>query len=240
MGALTDSNVTVVHHYAPLHYLPFIARSGALLGKPSLAEQGFPPTHLRSMSSRQDIARGFGKYAFLTLDGSARILKAKLDAGFPHIGVRIPASVVDAYTYSVCRYNVAMTRYLRRAGSPGFPESETNGRYYDQQQIPVARTDHDKRALLKKHLGIGTMIEVLVEGDINLPDETEIVCFSDSDVAIAQKVVNHIGRSWTVMLAAPPGPYNRRQEYAQAVDAYTERALLDPLWRGNGLEFDRV
>src|SRR3546814_20766322 len=52
-----------------------------------------------------------------------------------------------------CRFNIAMTRYLRRDGKPGFPESPSNGHYYDHQQIPTAREIAEKEAMLQKHLG---------------------------------------------------------------------------------------
>ena len=125
MGILQDQGVEWVHHYAPLHYLPFIARARALLSKPSLRKAGFAASHFRTKSRKHDVGRGFGKYAFLTLDPQPQILRAKLAAGFPHVAIAIPAVAVEAATYSLCRFNVAMTRYLRRHGKPGFAESAT-------------------------------------------------------------------------------------------------------------------
>src|SRR5258708_4635167 len=85
MGILSDQGIADVRHYAPLHYLPFVVRSRSLMCKPSLAAAGFNPTHYRSMSYGQDVARGFGGYSHLTLDHKPRILRAKLAAGFPHV-----------------------------------------------------------------------------------------------------------------------------------------------------------
>jgi hypothetical protein len=240
MGVFDDFDIDTVNHYAPLHYLPFIARAGSLLGKPSLANAGFPPSHLRSMSCQQDVSRGFGEYAFLTLDSKARILKAKLHAGFPHIGVRVPASAFEDCEFSLCRYNVAMTRFLRRGGKTGFPESDSSGRYYGNKQIPIAITDSDKRSLLEAHLGSGTMIEVLVSGDVILPDATSIITFAAEDAQIAQATLAQLNRPWEVVIEVPPGPYNRSNEYAGSVVEFVDRALSDSSWRGNGLEFDRV
>jgi len=123
VGVLQDAGVQNVYHYAPLHCLPIIARDRELLGKPSLAERGFSQTHLRSKSSRHDINRGFGDYAFLTLDDDPRILKAKLGAGFPHIGIGVATADVENTTFDLCRFNVAMTRKLRRNGKPGHDAS---------------------------------------------------------------------------------------------------------------------
>ena len=239
MGPLQNHNLEFVHHYAPLHYLPFIARASALLGKPSLRKAGFPLSHLRGKSCQQDVARGFGKYAFLTLDPQPRILRAKLAGGFPHIAIAVPVAAVEATTYSLCRFNVAMTRFLRRLGKPGFPESATNGRYYDPHQIPVARTIADKNAMLDKHLA-NTMIEVLIHGDIQLPEETVIHCYSDADAKLARRVLETTGCPWKVHVAAAPGAYARKDKHVRAVEDFIEQALKNPDWRGNGLEFDRV
>jgi hypothetical protein len=111
MSVLSANGVASVQHYAPLHYLPFIARSRALLNKPSLDAAGFKSSHLRSMSHGQDVARGFGNYAHMTLDPQPRILKAKLGAGFPHFALSVPVASVEANTFSLCRYNVAMTTH---------------------------------------------------------------------------------------------------------------------------------
>jgi hypothetical protein len=231
MGVLTKQHVERVHHYAPLHYLPFIGRSKSLMCKPSLLAAGFAQDHFRSMSRDQDVERGFGAYTHLTLEPCPRILKAKL---------AVPANCVEAVPFSLCRFNVAMTRYLRRNGQPGFPESSTNGRYYDQHQIPIARSDDDKMAMLEKHLPANTMIEVLVHGNLVLPDCTEIACFSDADAKIAKEVLSKVGAPWNVTCTASPGPYPRNAKHVTAITTFIDQALTQPEWCGNGLEFDRL
>lgn len=240
MGILTDNGVDAVHHYTPLHYLPFIARSGKLLGKPALAKAGFGASHLRSMSSQQDIQRGFGEHGFLTLDSHPRILAAKLGAGFPHIGILVPSAVIEGQKFALCRYNVAMTRYLRRLGKPGFEASATNGRYYDARQIPIALEDADKAAMLKKYVASDTMMEVLMYDEVTLPTETKVIVYSRADVTIAEKVLGVLDVQWSIVLTDAPGEYHRRQDYAAAVSDFIDKALADPDWRGDGLEFDRV
>jgi hypothetical protein len=240
MPVLTDHQIDAVHHYAPLHYLIFIARSQSILSKPSLYKAGFTNSHLRSMSHGLDEARGFGSYAHLTIDPKPRILRAKLAAGFPHIAINIPASEIDAVPSSLCRFNVAMTRQLRRDGKAGFQESETNGRYYEGHQVPIARTDADKSTMLRKHLQENTMIEVLVHGDFSLSDQTFITCFSEEDATIAARTLRTVGRKWQVRAEEPPGPYPRDSAHVAAVTAFIQQAESDPSWRGNGLEFDRL
>jgi hypothetical protein len=240
MGALSANGVEAVQHYAPLHYLPFIARSRAILSKPSLDAAGFKSTHLRSMSRGQDVARGFGSYAHMTLDRQPRILKAKLGAGFPHFALSVPVASIEAVPFSLCRFNVAMTRHLKRSKKRGAPESNTNGRYYLGHQIPIARTEEDKMAMLAKHLPLGTMIEVLIHGDLTLPDDTSVVCYSEGDTKIARNVLGKIECPWMVELSKPPGDYPRSPVHGKSVDEFIAQAMADPKWRGNGLEFDRL
>lgn len=240
MSLLTDHGVTCVYHYTPLHYLPFIARIKSLLCKPSILKRGFPPNHLRSKSNIQDVARGFSSYTHLTLDPQPPILNAKLAAGFPHLRIAVPVQLVEATEFSLCRFNVAMARYLRRDGKPGFPESPSNGRYYEDHQIPIARTVDDKAAMLRTHIKAGTMIEVLVHGDLALTDETTITCFASVDAEIANRVLSKADTPWRLTTETPPGPYPENEKYRNAVLGFVEHALSDHHWKGDGLEFDRV
>lgn len=236
---LTNQGVDRINHYAPLHYLPFIARSRALLGKHLLKQAGFTSSHLRSMSSTKDAARGFGGYVFLTLHPRPGILLAKLAKGFPHIGVSVPVRVVEEVGFSLCRFNVAMTRRLRRDGNPGYPESSANGRYYRDHQIPVARTHADKSALLVKHLS-DSAIEVLIDESLGLPDDTRIICYSPDDGRIATSIRNALRFPWAIDVIEPPGDYEREPRHVKAIEEFIFKALADENWRGNGLEFDRL
>src|ERR1051326_4364375 len=114
MSVLGDNRISVVYHYTPLHYLPFIAMKRALLSKPSLRLLGFADTHFRSTSRRADEERGFGEYIHFALESRPPILLAKLAAGFPHLELAVPADVVEAQGFHLCRYNIAKTRVLRR------------------------------------------------------------------------------------------------------------------------------
>jgi hypothetical protein len=239
LGLLQEEGVEVVHHYTPLHYLPFIARDRTLLTKPSLAARGFAWSHLRSKSSHHDIARGFGNYGFLTLERHPNILAAKLKGGFPHIDILVSPNAIEHGTFDLCRFNVAMTRRLKRGEKSGFPESSTNGRYYDAHEIPVARAESDKRAMLRKHYG-NTMIEVLMHHDLALPDDTRVQVYAAEDQELAGSIVASLEVSWHVELVEPPGVYPRSAEYAEAVDEFIQRALSDSRWFGNGLDYDKV
>jgi hypothetical protein len=133
-----------------------------------------------------------------------------------------------------------MTRYLRRGKKRGAPESKTNGRYYLSHQIPIARTDEDKTAMLAEHLPLGTMIEVLIHGDQKLPDDTTVLCYSDEDLKIARTVLTKLQSPWAIELSTPPAEYPRSTIHGKSVDDFIAQAMKDPEWRGNGLEFDRL
>lgn len=235
-----DANISEINHYAPLHYLPFIGRTRCLKSKPALCADGFQEHHFRSKSKRSDVERGFEKFAFLTIDDQPRIVQAKLKGGFPHIALNVPVAALLNHRFDLCRYNVAMTRMLRRNGKPGHTESPTNGRYYDGLEIPVARTDAEKQQLLKFHYLAGTMIEVLVDHELALPDDTRITCFHADDLAIVRQIVDSLNIPWGVRLEAPPGIYNRSPNHVHAVEGFVAQSLGDPNWRGDGLEFDNV
>lgn len=240
MNILEAAGIAEVFHYTPLHYLPFIARIEALLSKPAIRAHGFSETHFRSKSHRHDIARGFGSYSFLTLHSAPPILRAKLSAGFPHISISIPVTAVDNVPFDLCRFNVAMTRRLRREGKPGFAESSTNGRYYGDLQIPIAKSNPDKAAMLARYAGTDSMIEVLVPGELRLPTDTSVICFSRPDYNLAADVLSAASVKWRLTLRAPPSEYVRSSSYARSVETFVTKAVASPGWSGDPLEFDRV
>ena len=93
--------------------------------------------------------------------------------------------------------------------------------------------------MLDAHLA-NSMIEVLVHGDLDLPEATHIRTFSAADTRAAKDILDRVGVPWTVIETDPPSEYPRSAAYAKQVDVFIERALADPTWRGDGLEFDRV
>jgi hypothetical protein len=238
VGLLTDNGVHAIFHYAPLHYLVFIARIEALLSKPALREMDFAESHFRSTSSRQDVNRGFEEYVHLTLDDYPRILQAKLCAGFPHLELSVPASEIETGEFHLCRYNIAKTRYLL-GGKQSPPESPETGRYYDGKRIPIAKTRSERQTLFNANFGIN-MIEVLIPQRLNLPPQTTLTVFHEEDMRVAQNLIRATDVTWELRLCCPGRRYRRNAQYASAVQDFIDRALADPNWRGNGLEFDRV
>lgn len=237
MNTLVTHGIELVYHVAPLHYLPFIARSNSLKSKATLRLEGFAETHFRSKSKHLDAQRGFGEYVHLSTVGRPPILEAKLSGGFPHICLSIPATSLNDVDFDLCRYNVAMSRHLRRDGKPGFAEGPANGWYYGNHQIPIARTEGEQGQLIQSRNG--EMLEVLVKPPVPLPNNTRVSVFSGGDRETAQKVLKQVNAEWIVSLANAP-EYQARPQYLEACEQFIETSLEDENWRGNGLEFDRV
>lgn len=237
MTLLTDNGVRFAYHYTPLHYLPFITAEKALLSKLKLRRLAFSEFHFRSTSKRADEERGFGEYVHLTLSEKPPILAAKLSAGFPHVEIAVPASAMERARFHLCRFNIAKSRYLRRDGSKGYPEGPGTGRYYQNKQIPMAQTDAECRALFEANYG-KNMIEVLVFGRLALPDDCVVTFFHADDHETGLEIIRTRGVPWRTELS--DRIYRPNDKYAWRVRDFIRKAMTDPAWKGDGLEFDQV
>lgn len=130
-----------------------------------------------------------------------------------------------------------MSRQLRRDGRPGFAEGPANGWYYDNHQIPIARTEGEQGQLIQSRNG--EMLEVLVKPPFPLPNNTRVSVFSGRDRETALNILEQVNAAWIVSLANAP-EYQARPQYLEACEQFIETSLEDENWRGNGLEFDRV
>lgn len=239
MQLLGQHGIDRIYHFAPLHYLPFIAQDRQLKSKPVLELDGFAKSHFRSTSGHIDIQRGFRNYVHLSTHSEPPILRAKLRAGFPHFGLELRTSDFTEMPHDLCRFNIAKTRQLRRDGKPGFRESDANGRYYDGLQIPIARSQHEKDRMLSVRKG-DPMIEVLINERVHLNGTVNLLTYCEEDQGIAQSVLECLGVNWAVTASDISCPYDRSAVYAASVEDFIEKALSDRTWRGNGLEFDQV
>jgi hypothetical protein len=189
------------------------------------------------MSKKQDVERGFGNYVHLTTNPYPPILNAKLSGGFPHCSIKIPATSVDEDALDFCRYNVAMSRYLNRPGGTPLKESDSNGRFYDGKQIPVARLKDDKRAMLSAHFPSKT-IEILKSGQLHLDNGAKVVAYNQADAELIERIKAKKNCHWEVLiddLKYQPDPTHWHE-----VNNYVETVLENPDWRGDELEFDRL
>jgi hypothetical protein len=239
MNVLTAHGIESVFHYAPLHYLIFIARSKALLAKAELIRRGYSESHFRRTSHRQDVSRGFENFVHLTLEGFPPIFAAKLKRGFPHFSILVPAAALDGVEFDLCRYNIAKTRYLRRDGKSGPKECSANGFYHGKMQVPIARGDVECQALLKANYG-RNMIEVLVFRSFSLPESTSLLLHSSADLSVASELLAALELTWECKLAAQRHCYTANAIYRRCVRDFLERSKTDKHWIGDGLDFDRL
>jgi hypothetical protein len=236
----SEFGIHQVFHIAPLHYLPFIARTRRLLARPKLKDIGYADSHFRKTSHQSDASRGFGDRVFLSTIRLPPILLTKLEKGFPHVRFDIAISALQAAEFDLCRYNVAKNRSNLRGGPvSSHSEGGSNGRYYDGKQLPVARSSADMAAMLRRHWGTGQGIEVQVRDSVPLPDSLVVTCFSEADQAIAASVILRTGRNWKTT-KIKLSDYRRSSKLARQVEAFCERALTAPDWKGDGLDFDRL
>lgn len=224
-----------VFHATPLHYLPFIARARCLLARPKLQAHGYQRSHFRSTSHSSDVARGFGDRVFLSMASAMPLLQSKLGRGFPHIRLDIPLSALERTEFDLCRYNVAKNRSnLRHQLTFDISDGQANGRYYPGKQLPVARSFAEKKVMLRGH---GTKrIEVQVKDVVSLPNGVTVTCFSQADQVLADQIVGKCDCHWKTMLEV--GNYPRSERFGKQVETFCRRALSEPDWKGDGLEFD--
>jgi hypothetical protein len=92
--------------------------------------------------------------------------------------------------------------------------------------------------MLEAAAAAGTMVEVLMHDDLPLSNSTIVVSFSADDKAIVDRVLSELSVPWGSRLEQPQGRYPRSANSVRQVEEFIRRALAEPSWRGNGLEFD--
>jgi hypothetical protein len=237
-GLLTSHGISHVYHYAPLHYLPFIARTRQLLSKSQLKLAGYSNSHFRSTSHKQDAERGFSDYVHLMSRESPPILQAKISKGFPHLEIKISSPLLEKGDFHLCRYNIAKCRYLKRPGATAPAENSRNGYYHGNKQLPTAETAIEIQALLNS-VSRRDVIEVLVPGSLALDKDTTLIFFDDEEKTVGDRILRKANLRWKTETKVLPW-YTAKPEYSESVFAFIAQASVDPNWLGSGLEFDRV
>lgn len=237
-GVLSSRAFLHVYHYAPLHYLPFIARSRLLLSKRRLRAAGYDLSHFRSTSRGQDNARGFDNYVHLMLTQFPPILISKLSRGFPHFEIQIPVTHLERREFHLCRYNIAKSRYLKRPGATAPVECAANGWYHGDKQLPTAESIEECEALLNGSAG-KRVIEALVPSNLPLGRDITLLFFSRDERDLAKEVLRDLNVPWKTEMAETKF-YAPKREYRLRVRQFIRTAAADPAWFGDGLEYDRV
>jgi len=238
MGKNTLQNRGIVHafHVTPLHYVPFILRSGCLFSKDTLLKKGYNFKHFRATSHRADLSRGFGQYVHLTNLSSPPILTAKLAKGIPHVLLRFDTGSFRETQYHLCRFNIAKGRYLRKDGKPGLSESQRNGSYLKSMQIPIASTVVMKKGLLS-NLETGRMLEILQNHSVDLADSMQLTFFSKEDYELLKSFLLQEYPKLDVSIRSYQN-YPLVDHLRTSVTKFLTKSILDRTWKGNGLNFD--
>ena len=84
------------------------------------------------------------------------------------------------------------------------------------------------------------MLEILLQNTYALPVATRIECFSQFDVDIANLVIARTRETFTVEQLEPEIEYAENAAFRLEVETFSNSALDDPAWKGNGLDFDRL
>ena len=150
--------------------------------------------------------RGFERFVHTSNRTLAPILRSKLSSGFPHVEVRVPISALPAATLTLCRYNIARSRGIAAADGPFV------GWRRDGFKVPIVSGAKECRDLLH-HCGPDDPLELLFEGGLDLPTETEIATFHPEDLDVTSEIVARFKRPWRVILHHPLPQYARRQKW---------------------------
>ncbi len=142
------SDLSLLYHATPLHYLPHVLQSSALYAKSVLASRGISP---RATAVRRDRMLGLSDWIHLSLRPDSPLLRDKLRKGYPHALLVFDRQAVLAMPQvALLPYNTKAWR--TRASSRPVTD-------------PV-----EKAALLRRHLETGRCpsLEVLVHYGLDL------------------------------------------------------------------------
>ena len=97
-------------HAIPLHYVPTLLATGALLSQRRASEQGIP-IRPRITATRRDRKLQLDRYIHLSLLPVTPLLVDKRQRGYPHALLRFVASVADSPDAAYLRFNPKSWRH---------------------------------------------------------------------------------------------------------------------------------
>jgi len=230
-NTLSQNGIENLYHTIPLHYLTFICRSGLLLSKERLIQQGFDTMHFRSTSKNADVKRGFDQVVHCTNNPFPPILISKLLKGYQHLEICIRTDVLSEDQFLLCKYNIAKNRGL-------YTESLSTGWCYNGFKIPVTKTIDEKVAMLTSIDKI-QHFEILVKDFLEIPDDAVFRFFSNQDFDIAVDIISKMNKAWPCKRIDHSYQYNVNNTRRNTVNEYLRHSFENADWRGNGLEYDR-
>ena len=195
-----------LYHVTPLHYLPHIARSGALYAKSVLAASGIAP---RASAARRDRMLGLADWVHLSLTSETPLLRDKLRLGYPHVLLVFDrAAVLGLPQVALLPYNTKAWK-SRAACRPVTDEPE-------------------KAALLRRRADTGRFpsLEVLVQYGLGLAPLVQVAFVTDEERLMAAALLGALALPLPAPLVTAPALFPGAESYAPAtgkhVAAYFE------------------
>ena len=175
---------SLLYHATPLHYLPHIARSGALYAQSVLAASGIAP---RATAARRDRMLGLADWVHLSLVSDTPLLRDKLRQGYPHALLAFGReSVLMLPHAALLPYNTKAWR-SRAACRPVTDPSE-------------------KEALLRRHADTGRFpsLEVLVQYGLDLDHLVQVAFATEQERALVVSLLGALGLTLPTPLVMAP------------------------------------
>lgn len=182
------------YHATPLHYLPHIARSGALYAQSVLAASGIAP---RATAARRDRMLGLADWVHLSLIPDTPLLRDKVRLGYPHALLAFDREAVLALP------QVALLPYNTKA--------------WRSRAVCRPVTDlSEKEALLRRHADTGRFpsLEVLVQYGLDLTHLVQVAFATEPERALVGGLLGALGLSFPAPLVTAPALFPGSEDYA--------------------------
>jgi hypothetical protein len=164
-------SLNALYHATPLHYLPHILATGALLSKSVLAGSGIAP---RQTACRRDRMLGLADFVHFSTRPNTPLLADKIAKGYPHALL-----VFDA------------AKVLALPGTGVIPYNTKSWRHREAFRPAVDPVERDR--LLAAHAaGAYPSLEVLARYAVGLENLARIVFVDDADRRLAARVVDDL------------------------------------------------
>lgn len=172
MSVPSPAEADRLYHAAPLHYLPCIARDGALYAQSVLAGRGIAP---RSTAKRRDRMLGLADYVHLSLRPDTPLLADKVRRGYPHVLLSFDRAAVLALP------ETALVPY--------------NAKAWRTRAVFAPVTDAAEREhLLRRHAdGLYPSLEALVKYGLALTSLAAVSFLSAEECSLTRELFDSLG-----------------------------------------------
>jgi len=110
MSAPEPAPSYLLWHATPLHYVPYLLATGALLSQARLAAEHLP-VRPRPTAAARVRRLGLAGYVHLSLSPRTPLLADKRGRGWPHVLLQFPANLLEFPGVSLLKYNTKAWRH---------------------------------------------------------------------------------------------------------------------------------